>query len=321
MPVATNSAEFAKRIGARTPALLEVGRVPPRAVLSFGGAGFLVTYALGVAAFLLQEKAPLVNECFFLGAGTGVIPAIALGCRASVSQVEKVRDFIVDHRFMVTDEARRIEAVKKGIALLLPPNCHQLMENRVALTVGFSNRDPGFKRQPKKHLLYGYHISSWSNFDDVAQNILVATAPNTLKTMKFRDADNVMRGSMMSLSSELDQYCRHIYIHGYVGFRHNKKQSCHNILFGRHGYLGNTSSPFWKQVICAFSPLLGGDRRREDLLDAYDAGYYDAKRYERWVEDPYFYAKADRSPSDDFNFRNMRASIFNGKRGAERFEL
>lgn len=321
MPPPTDPVVFAKKIGARTPALLEVGRAAPKAVLSFGGAGFLVTYALGVAAFLQQEKASFLNECFFLGAGSGVIPAVALACGASTANLENIRDFIVDHRFMVTDEAKRIEAVTKGISELLPANCAQLMKNRVALTVGFSNRDPGFKQQKKEHFRFGYHISDWKDFDDVAQNILVAMAPNTLKPMIFRDANNVLRGTMMSLSSELDQYCRHVYIHGYVGLRKNKNQSIHNIMFGRHGYIGNTHFPFWKQAICAFSPLLGGDARKVDLLEAYDAGYHDARRYERWTEDPYFYAKSDRSPSDDFNFRNLRSSLFRGKKGAERFEL
>lgn len=309
------------RIQAKTPALLEIGKAAPKAVLSFGGAGFLVTYALGVAAFLQKERSAFLGECFLLGAGTGVIPAVALACGPSVS-IPQLRDFIVDNRFVVTDEAKRLEVVSRGLSQLLPQNCAEMMKGRVALTVGFSNRDPGFKRQSKSHRDFGYHISEWSNHQDVMQNILAATAPNTQKPMTFRRADNVLRGTMMSLSSELDQYCRHVYIHGYVGIRQNKRQARHNILFGRHGFLGNTHMPFWKQAVCAFAPAIGGDQRRSDLLEAYDAGYFDAKRYERWEEDPYLFAKPDRSPSDDFNFRNLRASLFwNRKKAEERFEL
>lgn len=321
MPPPTNPVEFAKRIRSKTPALLEIGKSVPKAVLSFGGAGFLVTYGLGVASFLSQEKQALLQNCFFLGAGSGVIPAVALACGATPSYLEKIRDYVVDHRFMVIDEAKRIETIRKGICELLPQDCCKHMRDRVALTVGFSNRDPGFKQQKKEHFRFGYHISDWKDFEDVAQNILVSMAPNTQQPMVFREANNVLRGTMMSLSSELDQYCRHIYIHGYVGLRQNKHQNIHNILFGRHGYIGNTHFPFWRQAICAFAPLVGGDTRKRDLLEAYEAGFHDARRYERWEEDPYFFAKPDRSPSDDFNFKNMRASLFNTKKSAERFEL
>lgn len=321
MPAPTDPAAFAQRIRAKTPTLLNAGKAPPKAVLSFGGAGFLVTYALGVASYLQKEKAPFLSQCFFLGAGTGVIPAVALACGPSAVSIEKLRDFIVDHRFLVMDEARRIDVFSKGISEFLPANCHQMMNNRVALTVGFPNSDAGYKTQKKENFHFGHHISEWSGFEDVAQNILAATAPNKQKPMIFRDADNVMRGTMMSLSSELDQYCRHVYIHGYVGMRFHKLQSRHNYMFGRHGFLGNTRFSFWKQVMRAFGPHIGGEKTRQDLLDTFDAGFSDAMRYERWEEDPYLFAKPDRSPSDDFNFRNLRASLFNGKRSAERFEL
>eukprot|EP00796_Vickermania_ingenoplastis_P004284 gene4284-3100_t len=317
----TDPALFAERIRAKTPDIFQVGKLMHKAVLSFGGAGFLVTYGLGVAAYLQQERPSLVNESFLLGAGSGVIPAVALACGPSAVKIDQIRDFIVDHRFVVTDEAKRIAIISEGISQLLPSNAMALIKDRVALTVGFSNRDPGYKLQDKKNFLFGHHISQWTDYEDVAQNLLVAMAPNTQKPMVFRGADNVLRGTMMSLSSEMDQYCRHVYIHGYVGMRFNKNQSRHNILYGRHGFLGNTRFPLWKQALCAFAPVIGGDARKADLLEAYEAGYLDALRYERWEEDPYFYAKADRSPNDDFNFRNMRASLFGGKKVGERFEL
>lgn len=313
--------EWIKKVRAKTPQLLEVGKPAPKAVLSFGGCGFLVTYSLGVALFLQQEKKEFLANSFLLGAGSGVLPAIALACGPRTVNLEQVRDFIVNNRFVVTDEDKRIEVLTAGINKLLPRNVVDLVKGRLALTIGFSNKDPGYMMQAKENIYFGHHIAEWTDFDDLAQNIIAATAPNTQKPCIFRDADNVLRGTMMSLSSELDQYCRHIYIHGYAGYRYNKNQARHNIMFGRHGFIGNTHFTFPKQVIMAFAPLLGGEARKDDLLQAYDVGYNDARRYERWEEDPYYFAKADRSPSDDFNFRNLRANLFGGKSAAERFEL
>ncbi|EPY30644.1 hypothetical protein STCU_03965 [Strigomonas culicis] len=313
--------EFIKKVRAKTPTLLEVGKPAPKAVLSFGGCGFLVTYALGVAQYLQEEQKELLAQSFLLGAGSGVLPALALACGPQAVKLDQVRDFIVDNRFNVFDEAKRIEVMTAGINTLLPRNVLDLVKGRLALTVGFSNKDPGYMSQAKENIYFGHHIAQWSDFDDMAQNILAATAPNTDKPMIFREADNVLRGTMMSLSSELDQYCRHIYIHGYAGYRYNKNQSRHNIFFGKNGYIGNTHFSFPKQALLAFAPQVGGERRKDELLQAYDAGYYDARRYERWEEDPYYYAKADRSPSDDFNFRNLRAGLFGGKAASERFEL
>jgi len=312
--------EWAKNVRAKTPTLLEVGKPAPKAVLSFGGCGFLVTYSLGVALYLQQEKKDFLASSFLLGAGTGVIPALALACGASTVNLDHVRDFIVDHRFTVTDEDKRIEVMTEGINRLLPKNAIELVTGRLALTIGFSNKDPGYMSQSKENLYFGHHIAEWDDLHDLAQCLLVATAPNTHKPMIYRNVDNALRGTMMSLSSELDQYCRHVYIHGYAGYRYNKNQTRHNIMFGKHGYLGNTHMSFWKQVLFGFAPLLAGEAGREGLLQAYDAGYYDARRYERWEEDPYFFAKADRSPNDDFNMRTLRAGLF-GKAAGERFEL
>lgn len=317
----TNPRTWIKLVRAKTPTLLQVGKPAPKAVLSFGGCGFLATYSLGVAHFLQQEKREFVSQSFFLGAGTGVLPALALACGPRGVNIEAVRDFIVDHRFSVFDEPTRIATLTRGINELLPRNAVELIQGRLALTIGFSNKDPGYMRQAKENIYFGHHITEWTDYDDLAQNILVATAPNTDRPMPFRGADNVLRGTMMSLSSELDQYCRHIYIHGYAGYRYNKNQTRHNIVFGKHGYLGNTHFSFSKQVVLAFMPVLGGGARKDDLLQAFDFGFHDARRYERWEEDPYFFAKADRSPDDSFAFRNLRANLFGGKKASERFEL
>lgn len=321
MPLPTDPKEWIKKVRAKTPVLLEVGKPAPKAVLSFGGCGFLVTYSLGVALYLQQEKKELLSQCFLLGAGSGVIPALALACGPSAVNLETVRDFILDNRFTVTDEEKRIDVLTNGINRLLPKNALDLVKGRLALTIGFSNRDVGYMSQAKENIYFGHHIAQWEDVSDLGQNILAAMAPNTNKPMTFRDADNVLRGTMMSLSSELDQYCRHVYIHGYAGYPYNRNQARHNIMFGKHGFLGNTHFSFPKQVLLAFAPLIGGNVRREELMEAYDVGYNDARRYERWEEDPYFYAKADRSPEDDFNMRSLRAFLFRGKNASERFEL
>ncbi|CCW61857.1 unnamed protein product [Phytomonas sp. EM1] len=317
---ATDPNEWIQKVRAKTPSLLEIGKTAPRVVLSFGGCGFLVTYALGVALYLQQERKELLAQSFLLGAGSGVLPALALACGPKAVNIEQLRDFIVDHRFAVTDEAKRIEVMMQGIRRFLPANALDLIGDRLALTIGFSNKDPGYMQQRKENIHFGHHISQWESWEDLAQNILVATAPNTRKPMLFRDAHNVLRGTMMSLSSELDQCCRHVYIHGYIGMRYNRYQTRHNILIGKHGYLGNTHFSFVKQVLLAFLPTFGRERR-EELLQAYDAGYHDARRYERWEEDPYLFAKADRSPNDDFNFRTLRAGLFGGKNATDRWEL
>jgi hypothetical protein len=311
--------EWIKKVRAKTPTILEVGKTPPKVVLSFGGAGFLVTYSLGVALFLQQEKKELLAKSFLLGAGSGSLAATALACGPQHVSIDKVRDSILDNLFHVTDEEKRLSTMSSAIDTLLPKNAVQLVSGRLALTIGFSNKDPGYVQQTKENIRFGHHIAAWDNWDDLKQNLLVASAPNMDKPMKFRDADNVLRGTLMSLSSELDQYCRHVYIHGYCGYKYNRKQTRHNTFFGRHGFIANTHTSFPWQVVQAFYPNLGAASRREELMHAFDAGFHDARRYERWEEDPYHYSKSDRSPSDDFNWRNIRAGLFS--KNTDKYEL
>lgn len=318
---ATIPKEFIKNIRAKTPTILEVGKAPPKLVLSFGGAGFLVTYSLGVALYLQQEKKDLLAKSYLLGAGSGSIAATALACGPQAVNIDKVRDFIVDNTFLVSDEPKRLAAFGAGLDALLPKNAVQLVNGRLALVVGFSNKDPGYMSQAKENIHFGHHIASWDSLDDFKQCLTVASAPNMSKPMKFRDADNVLRGTLMSLSSELDQYCRHVHIHGYAGWRYNKHQARHNYFFGRHGFLPNTHFSFPKQAWLAFAPHVGGEARKEDLRQAFDAGFHDAKRYERWEEDPYHYAKSDRSPSDDLNWKTIRSTLFAKKGDSSQYDL
>lgn len=305
--------EWIKQVRAKTPTILEVGKAPPKLVVSFGGAGFLVTYSLGVALFLQQEKKELLAKSFLLGAGTGCIAATALACGPQLVNIDKLRDYIIEHPFLVSYEKERWETISKGVDEFLPKNAVSVVNGRLALTIGFSNKDVGYHQQLKENFNYGHHIALWDDWEDLKQCLLVATAPNLEKPIKYRDAPNVMRGTLMSLSSELDQYCRHVHIHGYCGYRYSRQQMRHNLYFGRHGFLANTHFSFPKQAWLAFAPHLGGQARKDDLRAAFDAGYHDAKRYERWEEDPYHYAKTDRSPSDDFNFKTLRAGLFGKK--------
>jgi hypothetical protein len=299
------------QVRAKTPTLLEVGKPPPKAVLSFGGAGHLVTYSLGVAQFLQEEKKELVGKSFILGAGSGVIPALALAMGPSNVSLTKVRDAVVDNPFAVTDEPSRLTKLRAQLEALVPPNAHKLVDGRVALAISFSNKDSGFHRQIKENILFGHHVASWSDREDLISCVMAATAPNHDKMMTFRDAkENVMRATQNSLSSELDTYCRHVHIHGFCGLAKFKSHNRHNTYFGRHGFLANTHFSPIKQCFLAFRPDVMNGARKTELLEAFDHGFNDARRYERWEEDPYHFAKADRSPSSDYSWKNARATLF-----------
>ena len=55
-------------------------------------------------------------------------------------------------------------------------------------------------------------------------------------------------------------------------------------------------------------------RQTEQLLaNGFDSvSYRDTAMYERWEEDPYHYAKPDRSPSDDYNWTMIRRAFAGG---------
>ena len=306
----TSVKDWVRQVRAKTPTLLEVGKPHPKAVISFGGAGHLVTYSLGAALYLQQEKKELVGKSFLLGAGSGVIPALVLAFGPAQLNIDKVRDAILDNPFAVSDEPSRLDVMKSQLEALMPQNAHKLAEGRVALAISFSNKDAGFHRQQKENILYGHHIASWTDRDDLVACVMAATAPNNHKQMTFREAKNVLRGTQTSLSSELDSYCRHVHIHGFCGLQRAKNHTRHNFYFGRHGFIANTHFSPLKQCWLAFAPHILNSGRKEELREAFDHGYNDARRYERWEEDPYHFAKADRSPSQEYSWKNARAALF-----------
>jgi len=66
------------------------------------------------------------------------------------------------------------------------------------------------------------------------------------------------------------------------------------------------------QAWTAFYPNVVNLARRKSLAEAFEHGYRDAAMYERWEEDPYHYAKPDRSPSDDYNWTMIRRAFAGG---------
>ena len=343
----TDPKQWASAIRAQTPNLVELGKKSPKLVLSFGGAGWLISYSLGVAKFLQEERKELLASSYLLGAGSGVIPAMALACGPQHVKIDAVLErLIADMEFNVTNEPTRraktieaLDALLPGAAFGKPSDTSansgassstandrtdlcKLINGRVALTLGFSNRDAGYLQQRKENIYYGHHVTQWDDRADVIACMTAAMGPNANFMMQYRDAPNVMRGTLYTMSSELDQFIRHVHIHGYCGYRYNRHQTRHNIYFGKHGFLANTHFYYPQQAAMAFMPktFFSAASRAEHHKLAFEKGFLDARRYERWEEDPYYYAKPDRSGEDDFNWRSMRASIFGGKKG-ERFEL
>jgi hypothetical protein len=296
---------WAKAVRHKSPVLLEVGRTPPKCVLSFGGAGFLVTYSLGVAYYLQKEKPKLLAESYILGAGSGVLPAIALSCGPQLVDIEKIRDQIIANPFPVWHEDKRVAAMRKACDELLPADVHKHMSGRMCAAINMSTKDAGYYKQEPQMQIYGAHIATFDSKEDVTDLVLAATAPNHNKPYTFRGMP-VVRGTCASISSELDQFVRHVYIHGIAGYARTKIYTRHRVLVGRHGVLANTHLGPRRQLLMAICPSLAGD----GLKQAFDDGFHDARRYERWEEDPYYYSKADRSPGEDTDWRDVRAAIF-----------
>jgi hypothetical protein len=306
-------AQWSRKIRAQTPELLQVGKQAPKVVLSFGGAGFLATYSLGVALYLQKEQPKLLASAFLLGAGTGVLPAVALACGPETMKLEDLRDDIIANaNFKTSDEPTRRLRVLEGCEKWLPENVHTLMNGRCAITVNMSTRDSGYYEQPAHRQLTGWHISTFDNKVDVAELLCAATCPQQQKVTLFR-GEPVTRGSWRSLSSEMDQYVRHIYIHGLAGYPRSIAHTRHNHYFGRHGSLCNTHSYWALQFLHGCHPGLFKGASAEALRVAFDNGFHDARRYERWQEDAYHFAKPDRSPGGDADWREIRAAVFGNK--------
>jgi hypothetical protein len=279
-------------------------------VISFGGAGALVTYSLGVAAFLHREKQQLLATSFILGAGSGAIAATALACGAHVN-FDALRDAVVDQCYNGDDYQSHIVRMKAACEQFLPKNAHDLLNGRVAIAVGPSNRDVAYYEQPAQHRLNGWHICQWTSLDDVTDCLVAATNGSATRPYSFRGCP-CTRATWGSLSSELDPFVRHVHVHGFAGLSGRVSHQRHKIFIDRHGFLSYTGQPAYLQLIAAVAPkaFFSKTWAKDVLRQAFDAGFHDARRYERWEEDAYFYAKPDRSPTKDPNWRNFRAAMF-----------
>ena len=312
---------WARLVRAQTPRLVEVGKPKPKVILSFGGAAWLVTYSLGVAEYLANEQKDLLAESYIVGAGTGVIPAAGLAC--GVTNFEKVKDFFLKEENLFNvhkGHKQREELMRAGCKEFLPLGADKLMNGKVALTIGMNNRDLGFRQQKQENLLYGHHISMFDSNEDITDCMVAAIECDVSKLRTFRGVTNgVQRGSCMSMSSQVDQYIRHIYIHGLCGYPYSRKHMRHNNHFGRHGMLVNTHAVYGYQFWQALQPCWGGRKRArfDELNQAFENGFHDARRYERWEEDVYHYAKPDRSVGGDEDWKNIRVALFGSRKKAE----
>ena len=306
----TNPNVFARNIGAETPTLLQVGRAPPKCVLSFGGCGWLFVFGLGVAKYLLEEKKEWAQQCHLAGAGSGSIPAIVLACQGAARPDSVVEDVVSHPPFRLDSrEDYRRQELKAALEKHLPKDVASMLNGRACIAVGMSNRDLGFRKQPREVQLYGHHICSFPNREDVINCVLAATAPDTHNPPLYR-GEKVMRATWMSLSTELDTAIRHVFVHGYCGFSFAASRTRHNMVFGRNGLIVNTTENAISQTLTAMRPDLFPAVRKDALSRAYENGFHAARRYERWEEDSYMFAKPDRSPGDDKNWREIRKALF-----------
>jgi hypothetical protein len=312
----TDPVNWAKNMKAQVPNLLQVGKPTPKAVLSFGGAGLLCTYSLGVVQYLLAEKKDFVRTCYIVGTGTGTIPAVALCAEDPTATPEKIKDFLVENVFDVHHEEIRREVLLKGCQQFIPQDIAERMRGRCTLCVGMSNRDLYFPRQPMNQQLFGAMISNFDSKEDVTDCIVGATAPNATIPYTFR-GERITRATWKCMSAELDQYVRHIYIHGLSGYPHSGHHTRHNNFIGRHGFIANSHWNWKRQFLCAIWPKrvpFLANSNIEVIKEAFEKGFNDARRYERWEEDVYLNAKPDRSANDSLDMKNIRAAIFGTNR-------
>ena len=278
----------------------------------------LVTYSLGVAQYLVAHRKDFLRQCYILGAGSGCIAAVAACAEDATSTPEAIKNFIVENVFNIDDEKKRQALLSRGCELMLPDDVHQRMKGRCTLAVGMSNRDVNYFKQPLNQQLFGAPISAFDGKSDVQECLIAATAPNATLPFKFR-GEFCTRCTWKCMSSELDQYVRHIYIHGISGYPYSSQHTRHNMFFGRHGLVANTHWNWQRQFLVAIWPCKFGlgVANTEVLREAYDRGFQDAMRYERWDEDPYTNAKADRSPGDSTDWKTIRAAFFGSKQPHE----
>ena len=285
--------EALRRLESAQPKLIEVGRPTPQLVVSFGGSGALVTYSLGVAQWLLENRGDLLNQWYFVGSGTGVLPAVALPLAVQKKEPHLLREiskYVVQQAPRhVFDEDLRRKYILDGLRKFVPEDAHCVLEGRVCLfahinfefIIGRTHED-----LPNSSILYGNPLIKWDSSAELSQCMDAAMVPYRTHSIDFRGIP-LLSATKYSLSSEVSSHLRHVYVHGYAGNAIRTSHTRHNYVFGRHGTLANTSVSFRRQFWANCFPGWS----KQVLESSYHAGYRDASRYHRWEEDPYYRAR------------------------------
>mmetsp|Transcript_23567 Transcript_23567/g.36755 ORF Transcript_23567/g.36755 Transcript_23567/m.36755 type:complete len:304 (-) Transcript_23567:39-950(-) len=283
-------------LGVHQPQLLKTGRRAPSVVLSFGASGSLVPYSLGVAQYLLDHHPELVRRAYFIGSGSGVIPAICLALSRASSHPSSLEECVkrfnkvkLSLPFVINENERRtvvrnacqeiftIDAPERVIqgccSLFLHPNPSYIYGRLHGIL-------------DRYHVLYGLPISEWRSKDDLIECIEASMAPSEKYSLAFRNVPMVS-ASRFSFSPQVEQAIRHVYIHGFSGKGYRSCEKLHAHVFGHHGSVFNVASSSTVQNLClSFPRMFSGVIER-----SFNQGYKDAKAYSRWEEDPYHYSR------------------------------
>ena len=286
--------EVIEILGARPPKLTQLGEKAPKMVLSFGASGTLATYGLGVGQYLLDHHKKLMDECYFIGSGSGVLPAVALPLASDLGNRHLLKEYFeiimkeTAVPFHLFREAKRAEYVKRGLSEMLGlEDLHTRLRGRCSI---FLHPDPKYLYGrthgilDRHQILFGLPVSHWRSSADLRECMEAAMAPSHKHSLNFRGV-RAMSSSKHSLSPQLDQSIRHIYVHGFAGKGYSSREKLHAHVFGRHGSLVNVSTTFLAQTLSQSFPL----PLKYVLTKAYHQGYEDASKYHRWEEDPYQY--------------------------------
>ena len=288
--------EVFRILGTKDPKLTKLGEKAPKTVVSFGGSGGLITYSLGVAQYILDHHPSLINQSYFIGTGSGSLPAICLPLAAQLGKQHLPKqcfEYITKqsklplHSF---SEITRREYVRTALAKFL---CVEDIERHLLGRCSIFLRPDSNYIINRVHgvldrgqILYGLPISQWKSSEDLLQCIEASMAPSEKHSIAFRGIP-MLTASKYSFSPQVEQSIRHIFVHGYAGKGFSSNEKLHAHVFGMHGSLFNVSTPYYAQRFALCFPRIA----KYFLSKAYDQGYKDAADFSRWEEDPYNFAK------------------------------
>ncbi|KNH08379.1 hypothetical protein XU18_1092 [Perkinsela sp. CCAP 1560/4] len=283
-------------LGVKHPQLVKVGEKPPKLIVSFGDSDILMNYGLGVAQYLLDNHLPLLKQAYFIGTGSGTIPAVCLSLASQNSKSTLITDFFrrmtsnISSLPIYLREAQRREFISntlKSLASLDEPE--KLLLGKCSL---FLHPNPNFifgrvhGILDRYHVLYGLPVSEWRSKEDLIQCIEASMAPSYKHFIPFRGIP-IVKASRYSLSPQVDQAIRHVYVHGYAGGGYMSREKLHAHVFGHHGSIFNVSTSHYLQRLCISYPRVFSG----SIEKTYHQGYKDAAQFSRWEEDPYHYSR------------------------------